>query len=303
MQETRKRLPAWLKRTLPTLSAEKTHGVLSKYKLNTVCESALCPNRSECYARNTATFMILGDVCTRSCGFCAIEAGQPLKVEADEPDRVANAAKELGLEYVVITSVARDELPDEGAGHFADTIQAVYREIPDVQVEVLTPDFHAREELIAKVLSAKPTVYNHNMESVERLQNVLRPQGSYSRTLKVVETIKKLSPETVTKSGLMLGLGEAKEEVHQTAKDLASAGCEILTLGQYLPPSRDHLTLKEYVSPEVFAEYRSDLMQYGFKEIFSGPYVRSSYHAGETFLNAQESNSVISAVNVIPLQG
>lgn len=281
----RKRLPDWLRRQLP-LSTEKTNEILSRYKLNTVCESALCPNRTECYSRNTATFMILGDICTRSCGFCAIKAGKPLQVEADEPERVAEAAAELGLEYVVITSVARDEMEDEGAGHFSRTITAVKQRIPGVQVEVLTPDFHARPELIAKIVAAKPTVYNHNLETVARLQKEVRPQASYERTLEVMRVIKKLDPSMTTKSGLMLGLGESRAEVIQAAKDLCEAGCEILTLGQYLAPGTSHLPVQAYVSPEEFKKLSDEIKTFGFREVFAGPYVRSSYHAGETFLNA-----------------
>ena len=287
-QTVHKRLPEWLRRSLPVLSAEKTHDILGRNRLNTVCESALCPNRSECYSRNTATFMILGDVCTRSCGFCAIKAGKPLEVEADEPERVARAARELGLKYVVITSVARDEMEDEGAGHFARTILAVKREIAEVSVEVLTPDFHARPELIKIVVDAKPTVYNHNLETVERLQKKVRPQGAYARTLKVVETVKNLDPEMTTKSGLMLGLGETLDEVRQAARDLRSAGCDILTLGQYLSPGKDNLACEEFIHPDVFRNLAEELKPLGFREVFSGPYVRSSYHAGETFLNSIE---------------
>lgn len=283
----RPRLPEWLRRTLPSHSAETTHRILSEQKLNTVCESALCPNRSECYSRNTATFMILGEVCTRSCSFCAITAGKPQKVEDDEPQRVAKAARELGLKYVVITSVARDEMEDEGAGHFARTIEAVYNEIPGVQIEVLTPDFHARRELIAKVVDANPTVFNHNMETVERLQRSIRPQAGYARTLEVLKTVKSLNPQMTTKSGIMLGLGETLDEVRQTAKDLRLAGCDILTLGQYLPPSKDHMEVAEYIAPDVFKNLQVELKKLGFREVFSAPYVRSSYHAGETFLNSR----------------
>ncbi len=291
-EAVKKRLPSWLRRSLPVLSAEKTHRILSDQRLNTVCESALCPNRSECYSRNTATFMILGEVCTRSCGFCAIKAGRPEKVEEDEPARVAKAARELGLEYVVITSVARDEMPDEGAGHFARTVEAVYREIPGVQVEVLTPDFHARRELIAQVVAANPTVYNHNLETVERLQKQVRPQASYARTLKVLETVKSLNPAMTVKSGMMLGLGETLDEVRIAARDLRSAGCDILTLGQYLPPSQVHLKVQDYIAPEVFSQLAAELKPLGFREVFSAPYVRSSYHAGETFLNSSKTEEI-----------
>ena len=286
VQIARTRLPEWFRRSIPVLSAEKTHAVLSEYRLNTVCESALCPNRSECYSRKTATFMILGNVCTRSCGFCAIDAGKPRIVEADEPERVAKAARELGLDYVVVTSVARDEMPDEGAGHFAETILALKREIPGVKVEVLTPDFHARRELIARVVDAGPSVYNHNLETVERLQKKIRPQASYECSLKVLETIKSLSSEVTVKSGLMLGLGETRGEILETARDLRAAGCEILTLGQYLSPGPGHLPVEAFISPEMFQSIREELLPTGFLEIFAGPYVRSSYHAGETFLNA-----------------
>ncbi len=285
----RPRLPNWLRRQLP-VSAERTHEILAKYRLNTVCESALCPNRSECYSRNTATFMILGDVCTRRCGFCAIAAGKPLEVEADEPERVAEAAAALGLHYVVITSVARDEMEDEGAGHFAQTILAVKNKIPDVQVEVLTPDFHARPELIAKVIDAGPAVFNHNLETVARLQKQVRPQASYERSLKVIETIKSLDSGMTTKSGLMLGLGEERDEVIQAAKDLRSAGCDILTLGQYLAPGgSEYLAMKKYITPEEFDELAEEIKPFGFREVFAGPYVRSSYHAGETFLNSRNN--------------
>lgn len=231
--------------------------------------------------------MILGNICTRSCSFCAIEAGRPQAVETDEPERVARAAKDLGLKYVVITSVARDEMPDEGAGHFAETVEAVKREISHVQVEVLTPDFHARRELIEKVVAAGPTVYNHNLETVERLQRAVRPQASYARSLKVLETVKSLNRFMTAKSGIMLGLGEEDGEVLQAAKDLRAAGCDILTLGQYLPPSRgEHAPLIKYVAPEIFSNWARELKSLGFREVFAGPYVRSSYHAGETFLNS-----------------
>lgn len=282
---SQKRLPVWLRRRLPAGPGE-TREILKRYGLNTVCESALCPNRSECYSRNTATFMILGSVCTRRCGFCAIDSGKPQEVLPDEPQRVAEAARALGLEYVVVTSVARDELEDEGAGHFAKTVSALRRMIPGVKVEVLTPDFHARRERIAAVVNAGPTVYNHNLETVERLQKNVRPQAGYKRSLQVLETIKNLNPQMTTKSGLMLGLGEMREEICRAAADLRASGCDILTLGQYLAPSRDHLQVERFIAPEEFAEIASDLKRLGFREIFAGPYVRSSYHAGETFLNS-----------------
>jgi len=279
----RKRLPDWLRRKLPDTSAIRTHETLAQNKLNTVCESALCPNRSECYARKTATFMILGDVCTRSCGFCAIKTGKGLTVEKDEPRRVALAARDLGLKYVVVTSVARDDLADEGALHFAQTIEAIRQEIPDSQIEVLTPDFHARRELIEIVVKAKPEVFNHNLETVKRLQKEVRPQAGYDRTLAVLRLVKELDPSISTKSGIMLGLGEQEAEILQAARDLRAAGCDILTLGQYLPPSKDHLRMVEYITPEFFDRMAREIKTYGFREVFAGPYIRSSYHAGEVF--------------------
>lgn len=287
--ELARRLPGWLRRELPQASAEKTHEILARYRLNTVCESALCPNRSECYARRTATFMILGNSCTRSCGFCAVPTGRGEEVLRDEPERVAMAAAELRLHYVVITSVARDDMEDEGAGHFAETIRAVRREIPEAEIEVLTPDFHARPELIAEIVSAEPSVYNHNLETVERLQKSVRPQAGYERSLTVLRTVRELNPVMTTKSGLMLGLGERDEEIYRAACDLRAAGCDILTLGQYLAPSGDHLPVQEYVSPADFGQWEMELRALGFREVFAGPYVRSSYHAGETYVKAENA--------------
>lgn len=231
--------------------------------------------------------MILGNRCTRRCGFCAIETGRGEAVRRDEPDRVAQAAQALGLRYVVVTSVARDDLPDEGAEHFYRCVRAIKERIPDGQVEVLTPDFHARQELIGRVCEAGPAVYNHNLETVARLQSQVRPQARYERSLQVIRWVKRCFPNIRTKSGLMLGLGEKSEEILETARDLRRAGCEILTLGQYLPPSRRHLGLVEFIPPEVFQRLADILRQMGFHEVFAGPYVRSSYHARETFSSAE----------------
>lgn len=282
-----RRLPDWLRRELPVRSSLETRGILRQNRLNTVCESALCPNRSECWSRRTATFMILGNTCTRSCGFCAIRAGRPDEVEADEPERVAEAAKALGLRYVVVTSVARDDMEDEGAEHFYRTVLALKENIPGVEIEVLTPDFHAREELIEKVCQAGPAVFNHNLETVARLQRRVRPQAGYDRSLRVLETVKERNPAILRKSGLMLGLGEREEEVIEAARDLQNAGCEILTLGQYLPPSERHFPLSEYFPPEVFRRLADRIKPMGFKEVYAGPYVRSSYHAAETYYLAE----------------
>ena len=283
-----KRLPDWLRRSLPEASAENTHAILEQYGLNTVCESAKCPNRSECYSHRTATFMILGNACTRRCGFCAVPTGRE-EIQADEPARVAQAAKDLGLQYVVLTSVARDDQPDEGAGHFAETVRAVYAAIPGVQVEVLTPDFHARRELIAKIVAARPRVYNHNVETVARLQKKVRPQAAYDRSLELLSTVKALDPDMTTKSGLMLGLGETENEILETGRDLRAAGCDILTLGQYLSPGAEFLPVEKFFPPEFFTAMGQKLKALGFREVFAGPYVRSSYHAGETFLNSKNT--------------
>lgn len=285
-----RRFPEWLARRLPIHSSRETSDILEKYQLNTVCESALCPNRSECWSRRTATFMILGNRCTRRCGFCAIGTGRPEVVEADEPDRIAGAVEELGLQYVVITSVARDDLADEGAGHFYRSIRALRARIPGIQVEVLTPDFHARPELIGQVCKAGPAVYNHNLETVARLQRQVRPQAGYERSLKVIEWVSQSFPEICTKSGLMLGLGESEEEVLEASRDLAESGCEILTLGQYLSPSGKHLEVVEFIPPEVFQRLADRIRRMGFREVYAGPYVRSSYHAEATFINRIREN-------------
>ncbi len=282
------RLPEWFRRQLPRNSSQKTWSTLEKFRLNTVCESALCPNKSDCYSHGTATFMILGNRCTRSCGFCAIEAAKPDPIEDDEPERVALAAEAMGLRYVVITSVARDDLRDEGAEHFYRCVKSVKEQIAGVEVEVLTPDFHAREDLIGRVCEAKPTVYNHNLETVARLQRQVRPQAGYDRSLNVLSFVKRNFPKIMTKSGVMLGLGETEEEVLEAVGDLREAGCEILTVGQYLAPSTKHLPVVEFIPPEVFESLADRIRQLGFSEVYAGPYVRSSYHAAETFLSVEE---------------
>lgn len=281
------RIPVWLRRTLPERSTFATSAILQKNRLNTVCESAKCPNRSECYSRRTATFMILGNVCTRRCGFCAVETGKGEELLHDEPERVAQAAAEMDLEYIVITSVARDDLKDEGAAHFAQVVRKVREKLPHGKVEVLTPDFHARRELIERVMEAGPVVYNHNIETVARLQKAVRPQASYERSLEVLRLVKDVNPLMPSKSGMMLGLGETQDEVLETAQDLRQAGVDILVIGQYLRPTLDHLPVIEYIAPSVFGELAVLIKHMGFKEVFSGAYVRSSYHAGVTFLKAE----------------
>lgn len=278
-----KRFPAWLRRQIPSGSTYPTHKTLEEFRLNTVCESALCPNRVECYSRKTATFMILGEICTRACGFCAISVGRPQTVELDEPERVARAARELGLKHVVVTSVARDDMKDEGADHFYRTILAIREHVPEATIEVLTPDFHAKPKLIEHVCDAHPDVFNHNLETVERLSPRVRPQARYERSLRVLRHIKSYDSAIATKSGLMLGLGEAPDEVLTAFRDLRSVDCDILTLGQYLKPGEGKLEIEEFISPETFAFYEREAKKMCFKEVYAGPYVRSSYHAGEVF--------------------
>ena len=275
------RLPEWLKKRVPNpLTVGMVNDMMRESKLNTVCESARCPNIGECWSKKTATFMILGDICTRNCGFCAIQVGRPLELDGDEPRRVAEAAKEMGLKHVVVTSVARDELPDEGAGHFADTIRALRAAIPGVIVEVLTPDFKGKRWCIRRVVEAHPDIYNHNIETVERLSPVVRPQAKYRRTLDLLRTVTNMDPTIHTKSGIMLGLGETHEEILQTLRDLREVGVSAVTIGQYLRPTTDkHLPVVEYVHPDRFAEYERIGDEMGFLFVASGPFVRSSYNA------------------------
>jgi len=275
------RLPEWLKKRVPSPeTVALVERMMRESRLHTVCESARCPNLGECWSKQTATFMILGDICTRNCGFCAIKVGRPLQVDAEEPRRLAETAKAMGLRHVVVTSVARDDLPDEGAGHFADTIRALREVIPGVIVEVLTPDFKGKVWCMRKVVEAKPDIYNHNIETVERLSPIVRPQAKYRRTLEVLRTVKRLDPSIHTKSGLMLGLGETHEEVVQTLRDLREVGVSAVTIGQYLRPTTTrHLPVVEYVHPDRFAEYERIGKEMGFLFVASAPFVRSSYNA------------------------
>jgi lipoyl synthase len=276
-----RRLPEWLKRPIPASGGMSfTRSLVADLGLETVCESARCPNRSECWTRRTATFMILGDVCTRPCGFCAVKRGHPEAIALDEPDRLAEGCERLGLRHVVITSVTRDDLPDGGAEHFRQCVQAVRRRT-GATIEVLTPDFDGRGELIDIVLSASPEVFNHNLETVARLQQHVRRKSQYSVSLAVLDHVKKTRPDIRTKSGLMLGLGETTEELLETLADLRSIGCDLLTLGQYLQPSLRHLHVERYLSPAEFDELGRLARSLGFLDVASGPFVRSSYHADE----------------------
>jgi lipoic acid synthetase len=276
-----RRLPDWLRRPIPASGGIAfTRTLVDELGLETVCESARCPNRSECWTRRTATFMVLGDVCTRPCGFCAVKRGRPEAVSLDEPERLAEACHRLGLRHVVITSVTRDDLPDGGAGHFARCVEAVRRRT-GATIEVLTPDFDGRGELVDRVLEARPEVFNHNVETVARLQHQVRRRSRYDVSLSVLAHARRSRPETATKSGLMLGLGETTEEVIETMADLRAIGCDYLTLGQYLQPSPGHLPVVRYCPPAEFDELGRIARTLGFREVASGPFVRSSYHADE----------------------
>ncbi|HEY7313802.1 MAG TPA: lipoyl synthase [Gemmataceae bacterium] len=276
-----RRLPSWLKRRLPRGNGNFfTQDLLRELRLETVCENARCPNRPECYSRRTATFMILGNVCTRPCGFCSVPKGAPDALEDDEPARVAEAAHRLRLRHVVITSVTRDDLPDGGADHFRRCILAV-RERTGAVVEVLTPDFLGDLSAVERVLEAAPEVFNHNMETVPRLYKKVRGRASYQRSLDLLAHVKRRSPSTVTKSGLMLGLGETTEELFEVLADLRAAGCDTLTLGQYLAPTLKHIPVARYVPPAEFDALAVLARSLGFAKVVAGPFVRSSYHADE----------------------
>jgi lipoic acid synthetase len=277
----RPRLPEWLKKPLPEGNGNFfTHGLIDELKLTTVCEEARCPNRAECWSRRTATFMIMGEVCTRPCGFCSVNKGTPQTLESDEPARVAEAAHRLGLRHVVITSVTRDDLPDGGAEHFRQCILAV-RERTGAVVEVLTPDFQGNTAALDIVLSASPEVFNHNTETVPRLYRKVRGRADYRRTLDLLDYVKKQRPEIVTKSGLMLGIGETIDELFDVLADLRSVNCDTLTLGQYLAPTLKHIPVARFVPPEEFDSIAARARLLGFKKVVAGPFVRSSYHADE----------------------
>jgi lipoic acid synthetase len=276
-----RRLPDWLKRGLPRGNENSfTAHLLRELRLETVCENARCPNRPECYSRRTATFMILGNVCTRPCGFCSVPRGDPLDLEDDEPDRIAEAAFRLGLRHVVITSVTRDDLPDGGADHFRRCVLAVRRRT-GAAVEVLTPDFLGDPIAIDTVLAAEPEVFNHNTETIPRLYKKVRGRADYLRTLDLLARVKRQAPGIVTKSGLMLGLGESTDELFEVFADLRTVGCDVLTLGQYLAPTLKHIPVARFLRPEEFDAIAALARTLGFTQVVAGPYVRSSYHADE----------------------
>jgi lipoic acid synthetase len=272
--------PSWLKVKLPTGEPyQKLKAIVDENRLHTVCESAACPNRGECWARSTATFMILGNICTRSCGFCNVITGRPTELDLDEPRRVAESVARLDLRYAVITSVNRDELLDGGASVWADTITQIRQLSPSTKIEVLIPDFCARWESLQAVIDARPDVLNHNVETVPRLYLQVRPQGKFERSLELLKRAHDAG--LVTKSGLMVGLGERDSEVVEVLRDLRNSECDLVTIGQYMQPTPNHLSVQRWVEPETFDRFQQEGMKMGFTNVFSGPLVRSSYHAEE----------------------
>ncbi len=283
VQNPRPRIPEWLRLKLPTADTfGQTRNLLGDLRLHTVCESAKCPNHWECWSKGTATFMIAGDRCTRACGFCAVSTAKPLALEADEPQRVAEATRRMNLKHVVITAVARDDLHDGGAEHFRQTIEAVREANPGIIIEILVPDFLDKDDAIESVLAANPHIYNHNLETVRRLTPSVRSRATYDRSLSVLRKVKEKRRETIyTKSGIMLGLGETEEELRTALEDLRAVSCDILTLGQYLQPTLKHLPVVEFVPPAKFEAYGEHARRMGFVHVASGPMVRSSYHADD----------------------
>ena len=278
------RKPAWLKRRLPTGETfNQVRELIEAGRLHTVCQEAKCPNIWECYSHRTATFLIMGERCTRNCRFCSVAADPPGPLDPQEPARVAEAVERMGLKYVVVTSVTRDDLPDGGAGHFAATIHEIRRRVPGAEIEVLIPDFQGDPAALETVLRARPDVLNHNIETVPRLYSRVRPQADYRRSLELLRRAGEIAPGIPTKSGLMLGLGERPEEIRLTLQDLRAVGGRILTLGQYLQPSPEHLPVEAYVPPDDFENWRTVALEMGFSEVASAPFVRSSYHAKEAF--------------------
>ena len=279
------RLPEWIKVKSFT-GLHNTKSILRNYGLSTVCEEAKCPNRGECFSKPTATFMILGSACTRNCGFCAVESSKPGPLDNDEPEKVAMAAKEMGLKYVVITSVTRDDIKDGGASHFARTVSAVREHLPAAKIEVLTPDFRGNKDSLKTVLDSGPDVYNHNVETVPRLYPYVRHQADYRKSLNVLMNAKSIAPEITIKSGFMVGLGETFTEIIDVLRDLKTAGCDTVTIGQYLRPSKKNLPVREYIRPEMFDVYKEIALDMGFKYAASSPLTRSSMNAEEMYDNS-----------------
>jgi len=279
-----RRLPAWLKRPLPSGDFGRTRSIVAESGVATVCQEARCPNLCECWSRRHATFMILGDTCTRRCHYCAVTTGRPNAPATDEPRRLAEAVAGLNLSHVVLTAVARDDLRDQGAGHFAACVTAIRAACPSTTIEVLPADFQGRRECIATLVEAEPDLFNHNLEMVERLTPALRPQGRYRRSLEVLRTVRELAPAMLTKSGVMVGLGETREELVRAFRDLRDVDCDVLTIGQYLQPTlHGHAPVAKYYRPEEFEDLAAVARTMGFVSIASGPFVRSSYNAAEVF--------------------
>ncbi|GAA3409321.1 lipoyl synthase [Paenibacillus hodogayensis] len=285
------RKPEWLKIKLPAGedydNVKQLKETMRSKTLHTVCEEAKCPNLHECWANRTATFMILGDICTRACRFCAVKSGLPTELDLQEPERVAEAAEQMGLRHCVVTSVARDDLADGGSSIFAETIRAIRNRMPFCSVEVLIPDFMGNEDSLRIVMDAKPDILNHNMETVERMSDRVRSKAKYHRSLELLARSKKMAPNIPTKSSIMLGVGETWDEILATMDDLRAVDCDIMTIGQYLQPTKQHLRVVEYYTPEQFAQLKEEGMKRGFRHVESGPLVRSSYHAHEQVKSAQ----------------
>ncbi|MDO9530049.1 MAG: lipoyl synthase [Syntrophales bacterium] len=290
-RETKARVskPRWLRRSLPTgADYEKVRTMLKEGRLHTVCQEARCPNLWECFSRHTATFLIMGSRCTRNCGFCAVAHGPSEPPDPGEPKRVAEAVQSMELNYVVVTSVTRDDLPDGGAGFFAETIKEIRKKVPDALVEVLIPDFQGNEYALRTVLDVRPNVLNHNIETVSRLYPSVRPDAVYRRSLELLKRVQKYDSAIIAKSGLMLGLGESSEEIRKALQDLLDANCSILALGQYLQPTKEHLPVERFIHPDEFDNLRESALEMGFSEVASGPFVRSSYHAKELYQAVSE---------------
>ena len=291
--------PNWLKVRAPSgENYTRIRSMLGELKLATVCQEAKCPNMGECWSGGTATFMLMGEVCTRGCRFCAVKTGNPRgKIDTEEPQKVGWAIAQMGLEYVVLTSVDRDDLPDQGANHFAETIKVIKANDPKLIVEVLTPDFKGNRECVQILVDAKPDVFAHNLETVERLTPKVRdPRATYRQTLRVLEMVKEMDPTRHTKTSLMLGLGEEPEEIRQALRDLRAVGCDVVTFGQYLQPTPRHLKVVSYVTPEEFVNWQTEAEAMGFLYVASGPLVRSSYRAGEFFMKGMVESGRIAPV-------
>lgn len=281
METQERAVPAWLKKKLVVNNenSSATRKILAELRINTVCQSSFCPNMNECFSKKTATFLILGSVCTRSCAFCSVEKGSPAAIEADEPERIVKAIKRMGLKYVVITSVTRDDLPDGGAVQYMKVINAIRKSFKNIKIEVLVPDFKARQASIEKVLNAGVDVFSHNIETINRLYPVARKGADYKRSLMILKVAKYIAPKQAIKSSIMVGLGETEDEVKSSMADIRQSGCDILAVGQYLQPSKENLPVSRFVAPDEFKRYEEDGRQLGFKSVMAGPFVRSSYMA------------------------